>query len=913
MKIKSTLLLGAAALTGFAPTAFAQDHADHQAENASQADIVVTGSRIRRTDLAGVGPATVVSAEQLENTGVVNIENVLQRLPAVAGFSGNQTNAYWTGNGYGTAQVNLRGLGIKRTLTLLNGRRLVAGGTGANSSPDLNMIPTVALARTEVLKDGASAIYGADAVSGVVNLVTRNDFEGIAVSARNGITGKGDGNDFTADFLGGIRNDRGGLMFAATYQKTQAIGLSSRAPCGLAEKTTKDADDKTVYLGTLACALSGNTVGGRVGFIPPANPDDARPSQNMIGSDSYEQYSAARHGFNSYDYLNAVSPIERISTALFADYDLSDNVTAFAEILYTHRKSNQLATPSVLRGLTPGSRSGIPLSKDHPTNPFGEDVILLGRTLMEAGPRQFFQTTNTWQATGGLRGKLSNNWSWEVSAAFGRNTAKDGSTNIVNLEKFGKTLAMDCGTNGAPCGDYLGAGDVTQDVLDHILYTSTDRGGNQLMSFTADITGELIDLPAGALAFAAGLVYREEKGWRNPDFRTVAGVANNNKQDPVSGKVDTKEAYVEISAPILADKPFFKALTLDAALRFSDYKLFGSDVNYKLGLDWQLSSAFRMRGTYGTGFRVPNVPELFSGMVQGNLTTSDPCSDLGSDSSPTLLTNCAAAGVPNGFEQTGTNILTETGGNRNLKPESSRTWTIGAVLQPADLVPGLSLTVDWFDIKIEDAIRSVPGSMKLNLCYNSTNMSHPFCTDIDRSNVTGDVTYIRSQLNNTGAERMSGLDFGLVYGRDVGGVDVSLDLNATYLTKYDVVQSIGTPAITYDGYIGGGNGGYSKWRGYGMLTAQKGNVIATWSTQWIGKAKDFYANPVQIGARVPNVFYHNAQLAFEVNEKTRFSLGVDNLTDRKAPYVANYTDGNTDTMVYDMMGRRFYVGFRTGF
>ncbi len=909
MNIKSTLLLGAAALTGFAPTAFAQDHADHQAENASQADIIVTGSRIRRTDLAGVGPATVVSAEQLENTGVVNIENVLQRLPAVAGFSGNQTNAYWTGNGYGTAQVNLRGLGIKRTLTLLNGRRLVAGGTGANSSPDLNMIPTIALARTEVLKDGASAIYGADAVSGVVNLVTRNDFEGIAVSARNGITGKGDGHDFTADFLGGIRNDRGGLMFAATYQKTQAIRLSSRAACGLTESA-----------GSLVCSLSGNTIGGRAQEILGHELDEDNklkeilaPAINFMGGDATEAYSAARHGFNSYPYLNAVSPIERISTGLFGDYAISDNVTAFAEVLYTHRKSNQLATPSVIRGTRAGDRTGIVIAADHPSNPLDNDLRLLGRTLLEAGPREFFQTTNTWQATGGLRGKLANNWSWEVSAAFGRNTGKDGSTNIVNLAKMNETLAVNCGTNGAPCGDYLGVGDVSQDVLDHILYTSTDRGGNQLMSFTADITGDVLALPAGNLAFAAGLVYREEKGWRNPDFRTVAGVANNNQQSPVSGKVQTKEAYLEISAPILADKPFFKALTLDAALRYSDYQLFGSDVNYKLGLDWKLNDVFRMRGTYGTGFRVPNVPELFSAVGEGNLTTNDPCGGLTSSSNATLLTNCTAAGAGIGYVQPGRVILTSNGGNINLKPESSTTWTVGAVFQPSAIIPGLSLTADWFDIKIEDAIRSVPGSTKLTQCYNSSNMSHPFCADIDRNRATGDVTYIRAQLTNTGNEKMRGLDLGLVYARNIADVAVTLDLNATYLDKYEVVQYLGGAPMTYDGYLGGGNGGYSKWRGYGVLSAQKGAVTATWSTQWIGKAKDFYAAATAIGARVPNVFYHNAQIAFEVNEKTRFSLGVDNLTDRKAPYVANYTDGNTDTMVYDLMGRRFYVGFRTGF
>ena len=223
MMTRTILLASAAAVATFATPALAQSGAATQSPAAEDApngsDIVVTGSRIRRQDLAGVGPATVVSAEQIENTGVVNIETVLQRLPANAGFAGNQTSAYWANNGYGTAQVNLRGLGIKRTLVLLNGRRLVAGGTGANSSPDLNMIPVAALARTDVLKDGASAIYGADAMAGVVNLVTRTDYEGLGLSVRQGITEKGDGSDFTADLLWGVRNDRGGFMAAVRRRR----------------------------------------------------------------------------------------------------------------------------------------------------------------------------------------------------------------------------------------------------------------------------------------------------------------------------------------------------------------------------------------------------------------------------------------------------------------------------------------------------------------------------------------------------------------------------------------------------------------------------------------------------------------------------------------------------------------------
>ena len=520
MTIRMALLGSAAIVAGYAAPALAQ--ADPTPQPKAQvlgddSDIVVTGSRIRRPDLAGVGPATVVTAEQIQNTGIVNIETALQRLPANAGFAGNQTSAYWTNNGYGTAQVNLRGLGIKRTLVLLNGRRLVAGGTGANSSPDLNMIPVVALARTDVLKDGASAIYGADAMAGVVNLVTRTDYEGLGLSVRQGITERGDGSDLTADLLWGIRNDRGGFMAAVTYQKTSAVNMASRAPCSLAETTP----------GSLSCVNSASTIGGRAVL-----PNGQQINFNQVpggNGNFYEPYSPAKHNFNSNPFLNAVSPVERVSTAFFADYALTDGIQAFGEFLYTFRKSNQIATPGTLRNLS------IPAS--NPTNPTGQNLVLAQRRLAEPGARHFFQETDTWQGTFGLRGKLANDWAWEVAGSFGRNTAVDGSTNIANLERVANTLDRSkcSSTAGAaiPCGDYLGFGDLTPQVLDYILFTSRDRGGNELGTVTADLNGDLFSLPAGAVSFATGVVYRREKGWRDPDPLTVLGVANVNQQDPI--------------------------------------------------------------------------------------------------------------------------------------------------------------------------------------------------------------------------------------------------------------------------------------------------------------------------------------------------------------------------------------------
>lgn len=891
--LSATTLAAGMMITGMA-SAQTSSAATTAAEEATPEDIIVTGSRIRRADVVGVGPATVVGAQEIENAGIVNIESILQRLPANAGYAGNQTNAYWASNGYGSATVNLRGLGQKRTLVLLNNRRLVAGGTGANTSPDLNMIPTAMIERIDVLKDGASAIYGADAVAGVVNLITKKDFEGLQVGARFGVADDGEGEDYTADVIWGMRGDRGGVSAGVTYQKTSAINMADRVPCLKGESG-----------GQLVCIGSASTIGGRAVL-----PNGQQINFNQVpggNGNFFEPYSAAKHNFDSTPFLNAVSPIERVSTAFFADYAVTDSVTAFGEFLYTFRKSNQIASPGTLRNLN--------ITATNPTNPTGQAITLVQRRLLEPGPRQFFQETNTWQVVGGVRGELSNNWAWEVAGNYGRNTGIDGSTNVANLERVRNTVNTSvCSTTpGAaiPCGDYLGFGDITPAVLNYILFTSRDSGGNELGSVTADLTGDLFDLPAGPLQFATGVVWRTEKGFRNPDPLTVLGIANTNQQSPISGTSKTKEGFLELSAPVLEDAAFAKALTVNGAVRYSDYDLFGADWNYKLGLDWEVVEGLRLRTTYGTGFRIPSVPELFGGVSEGNLTTTDPCSRYGTSTNATLVANCRATGVPTNYVQLGNSILTTVGGNQNLAPESATTWTIGAVWEPT-FASGLTLTADFFDIEIKDAIRSIPGSTKLAVCYNSANLSHPFCApgNFTRSALTGEVTFLSAQPINTGRETMKGIDVGAIYNREIGGIDTSLNLSVTYLDEYIIYPFPGGAPIVFDGFIGGGNGGYPHWRGYTSLTGSKGPLSATYSMQLIGKATDFNAAPTAIGYRTPVVTYHNLQLAYDVNERARLSFGVDNLFDKKAPFIQSYTDANTDTFTYDLQGRRLYVSAR---
>ena len=877
-------LLMAGACAALMPSGAARAQA--AADGDDVGEVIVTGSRIKRADIEGVGPATVIGAPEIAKSGIVNVETMLQRLPAAAGYSGGQGNAYWASRGWGTATVNLRGLGINRTLVLLNGRRLVNGGTGANSAPDLNTIPASIIGRIEVLKDGASAIYGTDAVAGVVNIITRTDIEGFEVAARYGVSDEGDGTDFTADAAYGLRTDRGHLQFAASYQVTQPVNMFSRAGC-----------QKSGASGTLVCSGSGATAGGRAS-LPNGQ------IINFTGGNTFAPYNVAVHGFQGNNYLNAVNPLERLTTGVFGEYEVAEGIQLFGEFLYTHRKTDQSSTPGTLTNLV--------VAASNPTNPTGQTVTVIQRRLVEGGSRVAFQETNTYQATAGARGKFGKDWTWELSANYGRSTGTDGFTNIANRQNVANTLntAVCSFTPGAaiPCADYLGAGDVTPEVLRYILTTTIDTGGNETLNLSFDTTGTLFQLPAGPLQVAAGATYRKDEGFRNPDNLIVLGIANSNQQSPIKGAVEAVEAYGELSVPLLKDLPMVESLRFDGAIRFSDYKRFGSDVNYKAGLDWSIAYGLRARATWGTAFRVPNVAELFSGLTQGQLTTTDPCSRYSTSTNATLVANCRATGVPANYVQPNNAILTTTGGNVNLIPEEAETLTLGLVWEPP-VVPGLSLTFDYFKIDIDNAIRSITGSTKLSVCYNTPNLAHPFCSaqNFTRNTLTGEINFLSSQQVNVGAETVKGYDAAATYAFDVMARRATLTGSVTYLKDYTIIPFPGGAPIIYRGRIGGGIGGYPKWRGLTSLTVDDPKWSASYTIQWIGKATDLSAAPTALGYRTPNVFYHNAQFAYRLMDDATVAVGVDNIFEEDAPFLPSFTDGNTDTFVYDLVGRRGYV------
>lgn len=854
----------------------------------TQDRMVVTGSRIAREDLTAVGPTTILREAEIANTGLTNAEVLLQRLPSTAGFGGNQNAAFWVGAGWGTAQVNLRGLGVGRTLVLLNGRRVVAGGSGANNSVDLNMIPTSILSRVEVLKEGASAVYGADAVAGVVNFITKDRFKGLETYFQYGQTTEhSDGEDYVAGITFGNYNEQASFFVDINYEDSRAADLGTREPCALADI---DGDNM------LECSPgSSSTAGGRA-VLP-----DGRQI-NFIGGDQFEPFDIQKHGFNFNPFFNAKNPVERRTVNAFGDYRLTDSVSVFSEVTFNSRESRQRATPATLRN--------IPLSASHPTNPTGEDIVVLARRTVDFGPRVFEQDVTTWRFVVGLEGQLWNDWDFDVAFNWGRNTATDGLTNNINTQRLSETLDPSiCGMNQIPCADILGAGDLTSAVGDYVLIDQVDNGGNEQISVSGNLTGRVFELPAGPLGFAAGFEFRNDEGFLKPDSLLAAGASLGNAQDPVSGEIEAKEIYAEINAPLLANMPMAESLSLDLAGRFTDYDLFGSDTNFKVGLNWQVIPSARVRGTYSTAFRVPSVPELFSGVREAQLPTPDPCSGWSSlDPSSALFQNCQAAGLPVGFTQFGSIITTDVGSNPNLQPEDATTYTIGAVFEP-EFLPGLALTVDFFDIDIDDAITQTSGGTKLEVCYNSPNLSHPFCEPEQhtRDPISGEVNFLSAQIGNAGKEVMNGFDVAGTYDFSLGSVSNSVKVLATRLNEYEITSFEGDDPIVRDGFVGCCTGGYPEWRGNGTWTASQGKWGGNYNVEWIGEATDRFGAPGEIGTDIDDVIYHNVQISRRIGDGIDLRLGVDNLFDKDAPFVRSWTDGNTDTMTYSLLGRFMYA------
>lgn len=832
--------------------AFVTSSAFAAEEKAKVERIEVTGSRIQRQDMETASPVTVIDAAAIKAEGFTSVDQMLQVQTSMAGAAvGSSTN-----NGAdGVAQVDLRGMGSQRTLVLLNGRRMVNSGSGANSSVDLNSIPVAMIARVEILKDGASAVYGSDAIAGVVNIITKKDFEGFQLDFNGSGTDKGDGESGDVSALYGFNTDGGNYTFGAAFSDRRGVIQGDRDWYDPAENSSS-----IIPTG----ALNGKVVDANGNWVKQSTSYNFSP-------DVYFQ-----------------TPNERRSLFANMTQELGNDVVLTADAIYTNRRSNQqlAAQPAQIKlnvcgapGLKDPAANCLTLDDEMIAagiNPDKRGQVLYKRRMKDVGPRIYSQDTDTWRLSTGLAGSLDvhTGMNWNIDYTFGKNKAETAVENSINANIMAEAIYAD--PNAWFAGNPL-----TSEMKDPVGYTEAANGGNEQQTLSAGLNGELFDLSAGAVGFALGAEYRRESGFYNPDPIVVAGESTAAQQDPTDGNYNVISIFQEVSVP------FTEKLTGEFALRLDDYSTFGKATTWKIGLTYAATDELMVRGVAATGFRAPSVAELYG----GNSGSFD------------YLTNPWLSAA----EQPG-QILVNRTSDPDLKPEESESYTAGLVYSPSYL-EGMSVTLDYWRFKVADAIARLDTQTGLDACKKGD------ASACKTFNITsdGDLTDLTNALTNVGSQDTSGIDFNLAYNFAALGLDWKINNDMTYLLNFEQDNE------DYTGTIDGNFGAYSKIRNNFSISAGLDDWSIMYFNRYIASMDDTYTvyddNDVPSGAvrTADSVLYHNISGTYHVNDMTTVSLGIKNFTDEKPSYVTNGSDAGTVPEVYDTIGRTIYGGVTVKF
>ncbi|MCG8420423.1 MAG: TonB-dependent receptor [Proteobacteria bacterium] len=934
--------------------------------------IVVTGSAIRRRITTTPAPVAVLDKAEIDASGLASVGDILQNLPAQS----NAINVQFNNGGNGTTRVNLRGLGSARTLVLVNGRRHVPGGTGANSSVDLNAIPTAVIERVEVLKDGASAIYGSDAIGGVVNIITRQDFDGGAEAAGYlGSTPDGLGTVYDVSVTAGHSSERGNIMFSAGFyeqykmmagdrdfskndksynwqDRVESTMGSSSVPEGYVQnrqfvrdengELVKDGDGNPIPIGGNDLwdeVINGSCQSG-ICFNDPDSGwrDFANTGNQDVGEG--DQYN-----YQPENYL--VTPQERYNIFSTGTYKFHDKVKGFFEASYTNRQSDQLLAPTPLT--TYFESPAIVVDANNYYNPFGRDMLDVRRRFVEASNRHYMQNVDTFRSVVGLEGDAPDQipflkgWHWSASFNFGRTegtSVNEGRFVKSRVEKaLGPTFVDEsgnirCGTGPddldpvcVPLNLFGGPGTITPEMLNYISYTGTANGFTQQESLLVNATGKLVDTPwGGDVSLALGAEYRDESGGFEPDPLTASGDTTGNKGEPTLGGYEVVAAYGELSVVPVAGKPWAKWVQFDAAMRVFDYSSFGSDYTWKVGGLWRPHSAVSVRGTYSTAFRAPSIGELFSGNADDFPNVTDPCNTRTNDSdedprTPEAVTNCAIDEVPQGFYDDRTQIKTRVGGNPNLEAETANIFTAGIVIEPP-MVPGLAFTVDYFNISIDNAIQPRGPAVILSQCYLQEDRDQQACDAIRRDPATGVIVGLSDTQDNIGGNDTAGIDFNLRYDHTTPFGRLRHNLEGTWLQKYDEIQP--------GGFVVKGKGVYDV----GAFPEWKANYSLLWGLRQFGAGANVrFIGPFreceQRACRREGVdedtipsrdidpnFTGDLFVTYAFKTlagQSKFTAGMNNVWDAKPAVIYNGFLASSDAATYDYLGRFMYARFSHAF
>jgi len=998
-KLRTHLLGGIAStlfVAGAAIPASAQEMSEPgpAAETAAQDEvIVVTGSRIARPNLEGPSPVTVVGDEDIKLSGSARVEDVLNALPQTLAGQSSTTSM----GASGTATVNLRGLGATRTLVLINGRRLVPGDPVSNPVADLNAVPSSLIKRVDVLTGGASATYGADAVAGVVNFILDNTFSGLRLDAQYSVYqhdngGHQDiadaldeqgwanprgstvgGGTFDATITGGtsFADGRGHITAYAGYRKTEPILQTSYnyAACAINEMPAPDSGftcggSQTSGPGGLFNIYTDSSMTQQIDADPTVPGNQAFTVDQSVPGGAFIPFVSPRDLFNTSSRNYFQRNDERYTAGVFAEFEASDSFTPYLEFSYMDDKTNAVIAPG---GIFSSATYTIPcdnplLSAQQvalicPDPTQTEATAVIGRRNVEGGGRNALLQHTSYRAVIGARGNINDNWSYDIYGQYGRTDYRETYTNEFSKTAIQRALNVVADPQGAPvCASVLDGSDpacvpyniftpnsITPEVLTYLQRPLEAEGRNVEKVVSGSITGNLGDnfrLPWASqpIGVAFGAEYRSESLRLDTDpLWQMGDGAGQNPLLPQRGSFNVKEFFAETHIPIIEDGLLWRA-SIDAGYRYSKYSTAGSTHTYKFGAEIAPVPALVLRASFNRAVRAPNIVELFAPQRTGTFTGNDPCAGA----TPRFtLEQCAFQGVtpaqygniqPNPAGQ----YQSFGGGNADLKPETADTFTAGFVLQPEDFLPGLAVTVDYFNIKVDNIINTVGPQLLLNLCGETGDPI--YCSTIHRQPGTGSLFlssdyYVDDRMSNIGEIATAGIDVGVSYGLDIGSEGrLNLSMMGTYLDKFVVTPGTIVDGVSsYDcaGLYGGTTCGSTtgggvprpKWRHRVRATyspSEQYSFAVSWRHVGGVDAYTTSDNPFLSGvvypvdAHLDARDYFDLNVAFNVVEEFSLNFGVNNIFDKDPPLAGSRIggsgrNGNTFPGVYDALGRYLHV------
>lgn len=958
-KIGSAVLLalGGTMVLGTAPV-----HAQQSGSPAAQS-VVVTGSRIARIDALAESPIVTVSAEEIRKSGVVTVEQFLNTLPQITPALSSQSN---NPSSNGRAFLDLRGLGSGRNLVLINGKRAM-GSTGGGVV-DVNTIPTSLIERVEVITGGAATAYGADAVAGVVNFIMKKNFTGIEVDAQHRWTAKNDGKETSASITLGSTFDggRGSAVFGGGYFKRDPIYKGARDFAAQASTATGSFPGGSISVGANAPtqaavdAIFGpnrcNTNGGSTGF--GFNPDgtlfctgvsgvSTRPAVNYRGPES-DIATAFYPGFFSYNFEPdnlLVLPQERWTAYSSVNYEVNKNFRPYASFQFTNYNSTSELAPTPASGTT---GFFVPV-----TNPFlsaEARQLLAGRANPTAtvafskrfnalGGRTSSNNHDVWQMLGGATGDIGliDGWTYDVYASYGRSVQTEVQGGNVRIPRVQALIDAADGGRSLCAGGFNPFGN-TQLSDACRAYISLEAKNQTIVIqrvVEATATGPVARLPAGSLDLVVGTAYRDLSLDFKPDSGLQPGqVAGFNEQLPVKGSLRFKDVFTEAVIPILRNKPFVKNLSATLGARSTESSVTGTDSSYKATLDWGMNDMVRFRGGYQTSIRSPNVNELFDPQLNNfpNITGADPCNTTGTiatqyrngPNAAQVLALCRAqstVAAGTAFVQPNGQATGIVGGNPSLGPEKAKSFTAGIALQP---MRNLTATIDYWSIEMEDVIAAVGATTIIQRCYNrdganpTFDVNNQWCSLFRRDANNGGIINLAQLSRNQALTKVSGIDLGVDYllGLKKYG-SLRLNVNATYTDKYTSQTTVVDPVNDFAGTIGSGTGSsVPKWRVNLNTGYTLGPVNVTLTSRFIDKmvhsATVTGGSPLT-NTGVPATWYHDLAVGYSLTKSLTLRAGVSNLADQKPRIYSPNVQANTDPSLYDVLGRRYFVGLNGRF